>query len=85
MELLRRQHNAQWYHETQSSVRGEQPLEPQAAGIRDRFLLGLGAFADEGLNTALTARAGVFNASLAGYHVLFPDRVELSRTVTLSP
>ncbi|HDU8661386.1 TPA: peroxidase-related enzyme [Serratia liquefaciens] len=85
MELLRRQHNAQWYHETQSSVRGEQPLEPQAAGIRDRFLLGLGAFADEALNTALTARAGVFNASLAGYHVLFPDRVELSRTVTLSP
>jgi uncharacterized peroxidase-related enzyme len=85
MELLRRQHNAQWYHETQSSVRGEQPLEPQAAGIRDRFLLGLGAFADEALNTALTARAGVFSASLAGYHVLFPDRVELSRTVTLSP
>lgn len=85
MELLRRQHNAQWYHETQSSVRGDQPLEPQEAGIRDRFLLGLGAFADEALNTALTARAGVFNASLAGYHVLFPDRVELSRLVTLSP
>lgn len=85
MELLRRQHNAQWYHETQSSVRGEQPLEPQAAGIRDRFLLGLGAFADEALNTALTARAGVFNASLASYHVLFPDRVALTRTVTLSP
>jgi uncharacterized peroxidase-related enzyme len=85
MELLRRQHNAQWYHETQSSVRGDQPLEPQAAGIRDRFLLGLGAFADEALNTALTARAGVFNASLASYHVLFPERVELTRTVTLSP
>ncbi|CAI0823495.1 CMD domain-containing protein [Serratia quinivorans] len=85
MELLRRQHNAQWYHETQSSVRGDQPLEPQAAGIRDRFLLGLGAFADEALNTALTARAGVFNASLASYHVLFPDRVELTRSVTLSP
>lgn len=40
MELLRRQHNAQWYHETQSSVRGDQPLEPQAAGIRDRFCWG---------------------------------------------
>jgi uncharacterized peroxidase-related enzyme len=85
MELLRRQHNAQWYHETQSSVRGDAPLEPQAATIRDRFLLGLGAFADEALNTALTARAGVFSASLAGYHVLFPDQVALSRFVTLSP
>ncbi|MNG73148.1 hypothetical protein D3C79_315910 [compost metagenome] len=85
MELLRRQHNAQWYHETQSSVRGDQPLEPQAATLRDRFLLGLGAFADEALNTALTARAGVFNASHAGYHVLFPDQVELTRLVTLSP
>ncbi|WP_199636017.1 peroxidase-related enzyme [Serratia sp. PAMC26656] len=85
MELLRRQHNAQWYHETQSSVRGDQPLEPQAATVRDRFLLGLGAFADEALNTALTARAGVFNASHASYHVLFPDHVALTRMVTLSP
>lgn len=85
MELLRRQHNAQWYHETQSSVRGDQPLEPQAASIRDRFLLGLGAFADEALNSALTARGGVFNASLASYHVLFPDQIELTRIVTLSP
>lgn len=85
MELLRRQHNAQWYHETQSSVRGDQPLEPQAATLRDRFLLGLGAFADEALNTALTARAGVFNASHASYHVLLPDQVELTRLVTLSP
>ncbi|CAI2519474.1 CMD domain-containing protein [Serratia plymuthica] len=85
MELLRRQHNAQWYHETQSSVRGDQPLEPQAATVRDRFLLGLGAFADEALNTALTARAGVFNASHACYHVLFPDHVALTRMVTLSP
>ena len=73
MERLRRQHNAQWYHETQSSVRGDAPLEPQAATLRDRFLLGLGAFADEALNAALSARAGVFNASLAGYHALFPQ------------
>lgn len=58
MERLRRQHNAQWYHETQSSVRGDAPLEPQAATLRDRFLLGLGAFADEALNAALGARAG---------------------------
>ncbi|EPE3623209.1 CMD domain-containing protein [Serratia marcescens] len=85
MERLRRQHNAQWYHETQSSVRGDAPLEPQAATLRDRFLLGLGAFADEALNAALGARAGVFNASLAGYHALFPDQVSLSRYVTLSP
>ncbi|WP_148874537.1 CMD domain-containing protein [Serratia marcescens] len=85
MERLRRQHNAQWYHETQSSVRGEAPLEPQAATLRDRFLLGLGAFADEALNSALSARAAVFSASLAGYHALFPDQVSLSRYVTLSP
>lgn len=85
MERLRRQHNAQWYHETQSSVRGDAPLEPQTATLRDRFLLGLGAFADEALNAALRARAGVFNASLAGYHALFPDQVPLSRYVTLSP
>ncbi|CAH5267324.1 TPA: carboxymuconolactone decarboxylase family protein [Serratia marcescens] len=85
MERLRRQHNAQWYHETQSSVRGDAPLEPQVATLRDRFLLGLGAFADEALNAALSARAGVFNASLAGYHALFPDQVSLSRHVTLSP
>lgn len=85
MERLRRQHNAQWYHETQSSVRGDAPLEPQAATLRDRFLLGLGAFADEALNSALSARAGVFSASLAGYHALFPDQVPLSRYVTLSP
>ncbi|HGM6995438.1 carboxymuconolactone decarboxylase family protein [Serratia ureilytica] len=85
MERLRRQHNAQWYHETQSSVRGDAPLEPQAATLRDRFLLGLGAFADEALNNALSARAGVFSASLAGYHALFPDQVPLSRYVTLSP
>ena len=84
MERLRRQHNAQWYHETQSSVRGD-ALEPQAATLRDRFLLGLGAFADEALNAALGARAGVFNASLAGYHALFPDRVAITirDTVTL--
>ena len=86
MERLRRQHNAQWYHETQSSVRGDAPaLEPQAATLRDRCLLGLGAFADEALNNALSARAGVFSASLAGYHALFPDQVPLSRYVTLSP
>ncbi|AOE99525.1 peroxidase [Serratia surfactantfaciens] len=85
MERLRRQHNAQWYHETQSSVRGDAPLEPQAATHRDRFLLGLGAFADEALNHALSARSGVFSASLAGYHALFPDHVPLSRYVTLSP
>ncbi|SQI41356.1 Uncharacterised protein [Serratia plymuthica] len=33
---------------------------------------GWAPFADEALNTALTARAGVFNASHACYHVLFP-------------
>lgn len=84
MEQCRQQHNLQWYHETQSSMRGATPLEPQAATIHDRFLLGPGAFADEALNTALRLRNGVFSASLASYHVLFPDRVILSHSVTLS-
>ncbi|NIH11221.1 MAG: peroxidase-related enzyme [Serratia symbiotica] len=84
MEQRRQQHNLQWYHETQSSMSGATPLEPQAATIRDRFLLWPGAFADEALNTALRLRNGVFSASLASYHVLFPDKVILSHSVTLS-
>ncbi|VDZ62888.1 Uncharacterized protein conserved in bacteria [Serratia odorifera] len=85
MEALRRPHHNQWYHETQSSVRGDSPLQPQAAGVRDRFLLGLGEFADAALNNALIARAPVFSASLDSCRVLFPERVTLSRYVTLSP
>lgn len=84
MELRRQQHNLQWYHETQSSMSGATPLEPQAATIRARFLLGLCAFADEALNTALRLRDGVFSASLASYHVLFRDKVILSHSMTLS-
>jgi uncharacterized peroxidase-related enzyme len=78
------QHN-QWYHETQRSSDSEALPEPGAAPLRDCFLLGLGAFADEALNAALIARAEVFTASLAVYHVLFPDQVVTSREVTLSP
>lgn len=85
MEALRRSHHNQWYHETQSSVRGDSPLQPQAAGVRDRFLLGLGEFADAALNNALIARAPVFSASLDSCRVLFPEQVALSRYVTLSP
>ncbi|VEA73532.1 Uncharacterized protein conserved in bacteria [Serratia rubidaea] len=84
-EQPRQPHNSQWYHETQRSVRGDLPLEPQAALIRDRFLLGLGEFTDPALNQALIARAPVFGASLACCHVLFPEQVALSRHVTLSP
>ncbi|MDC6119294.1 peroxidase [Serratia rubidaea] len=84
-EQPRQPHNSQWYHETQRSVRGDLPLEPQAALIRDRFLLGLGEFTDPALNQALIARAPVFAASLACCHVLFPEQVALSRNVTLSP
>ncbi|MEB6336833.1 CMD domain-containing protein [Serratia rhizosphaerae] len=80
-----RQHHSQWYHETQCSVRGDMPLEPQAALIRDRFLLGLGEFADPALNQALIARAPLFSASLACCRVLFPEQIALSRHVTLSP
>lgn len=80
-----RQYHSQWYHETQCSVRGDMPLEPQAALIRDRFLLGLGEFADPALNQALIARAPLFSASLACCSILFPEQVALSRHVTLSP
>jgi len=57
---------------------------PLAATICDRFLLGLGAFAYEALNTALRLRNWVFSSSLASYHVLFPDKAIVSRYVTLS-
>lgn len=47
-------------------------------------MLGLGTFTDEGLNAALSHRIDVFTASSACYPVLFPDRVSVSREVTLS-
>ncbi|NXZ87504.1 peroxidase-related enzyme [Serratia fonticola] len=75
----------QWYHETQRSSGDSWPLEPAAASLRERFLLGLGTFTDEELNTALSHRIDVFTASSACYPVLFPDRVSVSRDVTLSP
>lgn len=75
----------QWYHETQRSSGSDASLEPGVASLHDGFLLGLGAFADDELNSALSARAEVFSASLTGYHVLFPDRVTTTREVTLSP
>lgn len=77
-------HHIQWYHETQRSSGSDAPPGPGAASLRDRFLLGLGAFADEALNKALSARTEVFSASLASYHVLFPERVVTSAEVTLS-
>lgn len=80
-----RLHPFQWYHETQRSSGHSSPLEPGAASLRDRFLLGLGTFTDRTLNTALSDRVDVFTASSASYPVLFPDRVTLSREVTLSP
>lgn len=75
----------QWYHETQRSSGDSSPLEPAAASLRERFLLGLGTFSDEGLNAALSHRIDVFTASSACYPILFPDRVNVSREVTLSP
>jgi uncharacterized peroxidase-related enzyme len=75
----------QWYHETQRSSGDSSPLEPGAASLRERFLLGLGTFTDEGLNTALSHRIDVFTASSACYPVLFPERLSVSREMTLSP
>lgn len=80
-----RLHPFQWYHETQRSSGHCSPLEPGAASLRDRFLLGLGTFTDQTLNSALSDRIDVFTASSAGYPLLFPERITLSREVTLSP
>lgn len=74
----------QWYHETQRSAGRGSPLEPGAARLRDRFLLGLGPFTDQNLNAALSERVDVFTASSACYPVLFPNRVTPSREMTLS-
>jgi uncharacterized protein YciW len=43
MEPRRYSGNSHWYHETQSSARAGQtpPLYPEAADVKDRFLLGL--------------------------------------------
>lgn len=75
----------QWYHETQRSSGNSSSLEPGAASLRERFLLGLGTFTNEALSDALRTRANVLAASSAGYSVLFPDRVALSQGVTFSP
>jgi uncharacterized peroxidase-related enzyme len=84
MEQRRRTQTAGWYHETQRSLHGGLPLDPHADTHRDRFLLGIDAYANASLRRALEGRKDVFDVSLAAYRVFFPESVKVSREVTLS-
>jgi len=84
MEQQRRAVHNGWYHETQSSQHGHLPHDPHAALVQDRFLLGLDAQLDPTLRRLFSEHSGLLNASRACYEALFPEKVELSRTETLS-
>jgi uncharacterized peroxidase-related enzyme len=84
MEQQRKAAHSGWYHETQSSQYGHLPLDPHAALIQDRFLLGLENQLDLTLRPLINDRQGLLRASRACYEVLFPDSLSVSRTETLS-
>ncbi|PKE30194.1 peroxidase [Rahnella sp. AA] len=84
MEQQRKAAHSGWYHETQSSQQGHLPLDPHAAKVQDRFLLGLDIQLDPTLRQLLNERQGLLRASRACYEVLFPDTLSVSRTETLS-
>ncbi|MGA5653823.1 CMD domain-containing protein [Rahnella contaminans] len=84
MEQQRKAAHSGWYHETQSSQYGHLPLDPHAALIQDRFLLGLENQLDPTLRPLINDRQGLLRASRACYEVLFPDSLSVSRTETLS-
>lgn len=84
MEQQRKAAHSGWYHETQSSQYGHLPLDPHAALVQDRFLLGLDAQLDPTLRQLLNDRQRLLRASRACYEVLFPDNLQVSRTETLS-
>lgn len=84
MEQQRKAAHSGWYHETQSSQHGHLPLDPHAAQIQDRFLLGLDVQLDPTLRQLLNERKGLLRASRACYDILFPDTLHVSRTETLT-
>lgn len=84
MEQQRRAVHNGWYHETQSSQQGHVPTDSQAVLVQDRFLLGLDAHLDPTLHRLISEHSGLLKASRACYAVLFPEKVTLSRTATLS-
>ncbi|MFU2318017.1 CMD domain-containing protein [Rahnella sp. PCH160] len=84
MEQQRKAAHSGWYHETQSSQQGHLPLDPHAALIQDRFLLGLENQLDPTLRQLINDRHGLLRASRACYDTLFPDSLSISRTETLS-
>lgn len=84
MEQQRKAAHSGWYHETQSSQQGHLPLDPHAALIQDRFLLGLENQLDPTLRPLINDRHGLLRASRACYDVLFPESLNVSRTETLS-
>jgi len=84
MEQQRRAVHNGWYHETQSSQHGHLPHDPHAALVQDRFLLGLDAQLDPTLRRLFAEHSGLLEGSRATYDALFPEKVVLSRTETLS-
>ncbi|MGY3210318.1 AhpD family alkylhydroperoxidase [Ewingella americana] len=84
MEQQRRAVHNGWYHETQSSQHGHLPHDPHAALVQDRFLLGLDAQLDPTLRRLFAEHSGLLEGSRAAYEALFPEKVVLSRTETLS-
>ncbi|PKB88054.1 peroxidase [Ewingella americana] len=84
MEQQRRAVHNGWYHETQSSQHGHLPHDPHAALVQDRFLLGLDAQLDPTLRRLFAEHSGLLEGSRAAYDALFPEKVVLSRTETLS-
>jgi uncharacterized peroxidase-related enzyme len=84
MEQQRRAVHNGWYHETQSSQQGHLPPAPHAAQVDDRFLLGLDTQLDPTLRQLFGEHSGLLHASRACYDALFPEKVALSRTATLS-
>lgn len=84
MEQSRRPASAQWYHETQLSAHNAVPLEPEAAEAIDVFWLGMSEQIDAALANTLAPHRPVFCHSRLCYRLLFPQRLQISRCVTLS-
>ena len=85
MEQRRFPGNIHWYHETQSTLPAQRgALVPEAAGISDRFLLGLLQQAEGELKTTLQQAKTLYLVSHDLYQHLFPCQLSTSLTHTLT-
>ena len=85
MEQRRFPGNSQWYHETQASLKSHAaPLFPEAAGIEDRFLLGLAQQYSDVLRPVLGHSQPAMLASRDMYQLLLPQQLTPSKTHTLT-